>query len=258
MVEASSTNTITETELAYVVYNPPPNQGKGEVPICNNKYWEWKPFGCSACNYRTYSKSHAKTHVRDVHNKYKLKKKKGTVIEEKQPMLLDGEPGGLGGTTNHDNNSTFNIRLKPNFRIFISGPSGCGKTHFVGQLLTNLSNFAEKPPKRVIYVFGSWQEKYKELQVYGLVNVFLQGGHELSHRLEVLLKQKPGRSTLIIYDDQMMNKLNLGYITTQFCMGRHSNLSLVFISHNIFEKELRVIRENANYYVLFKNPKGKF
>ena len=47
---------------------------------------------------------------------------------------------------------SFDIRLKENFKLFISGPSRCGKTFFVSDLLENIETFAKEPPKK-LYMF---------------------------------------------------------------------------------------------------------
>ena len=54
----------------------------------------------------------------------------------------------------------FDIRLKENFKLFISGPSRCGKTVFVSKLLENIHIFAKLPPTNVIYVYKVWQPKF--------------------------------------------------------------------------------------------------
>ena len=42
------------------------------------------------------------------------------------------------------NENTFDLRLKENFKMFITGPSRCGKTVFISQLLENIYNFAKQ------------------------------------------------------------------------------------------------------------------
>ena len=58
----------------------------------------------------------------------------------------------------------FDIRLKENFKLFISGPSRCGKTVFVSKLLENINTFSKLPPRIVIYVYKVCQLKYDEIQ----------------------------------------------------------------------------------------------
>ena len=48
-------------------------------------------------------------------------------------------------------NMVFDLRLKANFKIFLSGPSGCGKTTFINDLVKNLHQISVSPPSKVIY-----------------------------------------------------------------------------------------------------------
>ena len=62
--------------------------------------------------------------------------------------------------------NSFDIRLKENFKLFISGPSRCGKTFFVADLLENIETFAKEPPKKIIYVYNVWQSKFDEMRIF--------------------------------------------------------------------------------------------
>merc|ERR1712082_3626 len=62
----------------------------------------------------------------------------------------------------------FDIRLKENFKLFVSGPSRCGKTVFVSKLLENINNFSKLPPVTVLYIYKVWQPKYDEIMSLGV------------------------------------------------------------------------------------------
>ena len=47
----------------------------------------------------------------------------------------------------------YDIRLKENFKLFVSGPSRCGKTFFVSDIIENIRGFAKQPPSIIIYVY---------------------------------------------------------------------------------------------------------
>ena len=51
----------------------------------------------------------------------------------------------------------FDVKLKENFKLFVSGPSRCGKTFFIADLLQNITNFAKQPPTLVVYIYKVWQ-----------------------------------------------------------------------------------------------------
>ena len=65
-------------------------------------------------------------------------------------------------------NKTYDIRLKENFKLFVSGPSRCGKTVFVSKLIENIKSFAKQPPGSIIYVYKVWQNKYEEMESFGV------------------------------------------------------------------------------------------
>ena len=56
----------------------------------------------------------------------------------------------------------FDIRLKDNFKIFLSGPSGCGKTTFISNLLANIKEYTKNPPSQIVYYFTEWQPKFDQ------------------------------------------------------------------------------------------------
>ena len=66
----------------------------------------------------------------------------------------------------------FDVKLKENFKLFVSGPSRCGKTFFIADLLQNITNFAKQPPTLVVYIYKVWQSKFDEMRK--LVHIFLK------------------------------------------------------------------------------------
>ena len=150
-----------------------------------------------------------------------------------------------------ENYEYFDVRLKENFKLFISGPSRSGKTIFVKKFLKNLNIFTKAPPQILTVVYKVFQPIYNEMGVDHLV----QDGHNLKQRL---LKIANGEPMLIIFDD-MINSDSLGELSDLFVVdGRHMNLSMVFISQKMFvnNEDFRQISQNCDYYVVFKNPRN--
>ena len=229
------------------------------IPPCSSKYYKFKQHKCPYCSFRSNHKFVVTRHAESKHNQQQ-QQKQGTVIQSGQPIGGDGGGGGGGGGSDTDDDEDddyeqFNVQLEPEFKIFLAGPSKSGKTNFCSQLLSNLSTIAKSKPATTIYVYATWQAKLKEMKQQGLVDVFLQGGHDLEERLKRARATSP-TPTLIIFDDMMMEKSALPYIAKLFAIGRHSKLSLIFITQKIFvdDDNVRVIRENSDYYVLMKNP----
>ena len=99
-------------------------------------------------------------------------------------------------------------------------------------------------PDKVMWFLSKWQESYAPFQK----------DVEFVEGLTGLNRINKQQRTLVIIDDMMtdMDKR----IMDLFVRGRHLNVSVIFVTHNIFYKApaLRTIRLNAKFLVLFKNP----
>ena len=149
----------------------------------------------------------------------------------------------------------YDIRFCENFKIFACGPSRCGKTCFIIDIIQNLQSIAKAPPKKVLYVYKVWQQKFDELKESGLVDNFVQDQKDLVSRLKTMINRE---SSLIVFDD-LINSSNLQDIANLFVVdGRHSNLSLIFLSQRMFvnNESFRQISNNCDYFAVFKNPRN--
>ena len=146
----------------------------------------------------------------------------------------------------------FDIRLKKNFKLFLSGPSGSGKTTFIVNLIKNIKDIAKDPPKMIIYYFKEWQPKFNDLAK--TLNIqFLEDSDKIIENMSQL-----STSALVIFDD-MMNSQNLKTVAQLFTVhGRHLDLSLAFLSQRLFKNDefFRQISQNSDYMIIFKNPRN--
>ena len=147
----------------------------------------------------------------------------------------------------------YDIRLKENFKLFLSGPSRCGKTFFVADLLQNLSTISKDSPSFIIYVYKTWQWKFDEMK--HLVHVFLEDDENV---VEKIKEYATGHSILVVFDD-MINSKSLSTVAPLFTVdGRHMNMSLVFLTQRMFvnDEYFRQISQNCDYFIVFKNPRN--
>ena len=147
----------------------------------------------------------------------------------------------------------FDVRLKENFKLFISGPSRCGKTFFISKLLENIESFTKDPPETILYIYKVWQSKFDEMK--SLVHGFIEdNGNIIQQIKEIALGQK----IFIIFDD-LINSKSLVDIATLFTVdGRHMNMSMMFLTQRMFvnNEHFRQISQNCDYFCVFKNPRN--
>ena len=130
----------------------------------------------------------------------------------------------------------------------ISGPTQSGKTNFTFELLNSLPALVSPAPTKIIWCYGEWQEKLRDLPK----SVVLAEG------LTGILDIDPQERNLLILDDLMNEAGEDSEVSELFTKGsHHRNLSVVFITQNLFHqgKKMRTISLNAHYFVLFKNPR---
>jgi len=137
-------------------------------------------------------------------------------------------------------------KLQHPFTAVVAGPTGCGKSAWVLRLIDNAREMIDPPPSRIHYCYGEYQpifNKYPQVQ-------FHEGLPELSS--EAFDSREP---TLMIVDDLMSetNQLVADIFTK---LSHHRNISILYLSQNVFDKNkhVRTITLNAHYLVLFENP----
>ena len=134
------------------------------------------------------------------------------------------------------------MSLKHPFSALVVGPSGSGKTQFVVKLIKNAGKVIDPPPERIVWCYSVFQNAYEEFPqiefIEGLPNISIFDG-----------KQR----VLLILDD-LMEKANDDRITQIFTKhSHHLNISVLFLTQNLFFKGTRTISLNTNYFILFKN-----
>ena len=147
----------------------------------------------------------------------------------------------------------FDIRLKENFKLFVSGPSRCGKTFFISELLENIETFSKNPPKTILYIYKVWQTKFDEMK--SVVDGFIEDNENVVQQIKQLAL---GQKIFLIFDD-LINSKSLMDIATLFTVdGRHMNMSMAFLTQRMFvnNEHFRQISQNCDYFCIFKNPRN--
>ena len=103
----------------------------------------------------------------------------------------------------------------------------------------------DPPPECVTWYYGEWQSAYKNLDI---PNLHLEEGLPKSFEAD--------KRNVVVLDDPMAE--TDGRVTNLFTKkSHHSNTSVIYLVQNLFpkNKESRTISLNAQYMVVFKNPR---
>jgi Adenovirus IVa2 protein len=134
------------------------------------------------------------------------------------------------------------------FTGICSGPTGCGKSELMKNIILNVNKMVHPIPQRIIWYYAEKQPKLEQALV--------PAGVEFRLGLPEMSDFDGEQSTLIVIDD-MMSECNKE-ITKLFTKGsHHRNLSIWFLMQNFFHRgnEIRTITRQAQYIILFKNPR---
>lgn len=137
------------------------------------------------------------------------------------------------------------LPLKHPFSAIVAGPSQSGKSVFTSKLLLHRDTMIVPKPEKVYFCYSEMQPLYDTIK-----NVEFHKGVLDINTLDTTVRH------LIIYDD-LMDKCTgtIAEAFTKHC--HHRNLSVVFISQNLFNKgpDMRNMNLSSSYLVLFKNPR---
>ena len=140
--------------------------------------------------------------------------------------------------------------------FIIAGPSKSGKTVFIRRLISEKLLYPE--PTRIVIVYSEWQPEYQRILECARFTEFIKGPMQPELYESFDVKEQ----NLLVLDDQMTGEKSSksDQLEKYFVQGsHHKNLSIIFIVQNMFEKgkAMRTSSLNANYLVIYKNPRDK-
>lgn len=143
------------------------------------------------------------------------------------------------------------LQLQHGKNWIVAGMSGCGKSRWVERLINNLQLF-DKVPKRVMWCYGVWQNRYETL----LSKVeFHNGIPNLDTVTDLAGKDE---SSMLILDDLMEDIPGSSFVQALFTKySHHLGMTVIIMTQNLFVqgKIMRTLSLNTHYIVLFKNPR---
>ncbi|KAF7627102.1 hypothetical protein Mgra_00009612 [Meloidogyne graminicola] len=138
------------------------------------------------------------------------------------------------------------LKIKLPFGFIISGPSSSGKSSFIRLLIKNANEGIFPSPKSILYCYGEFNSLVPDFQRIGVAVYSGVPPEELINK-----QQKPA---LIILDD-LLYSIDEKYLSELFTKkAHHQNFGIVLVTQNLFEKKIRVARQNSMYLVLTRAP----
>ena len=137
--------------------------------------------------------------------------------------------------------------------MLVAGAMGAGKTTFTKHLLKERDWLMHPTPQRIIWCYAKHQPNLlKELIEVVQVVEYVQG---IPPEIDSLFDRNA--NNLIILDDMMDKATQDKRVSQLFTRGRHDNLSVIYLTENLFHKNQREISLNSDYMVIIKNPRDK-
>ena len=134
------------------------------------------------------------------------------------------------------------------FTAIISGASGTGKTEWIKKLLKYKEQLIDEEPNHVLYCYGEINPEIMKLKHQG-IELF----NGIPTKADIL--QRPSGMLLIL--DDLINDVNPKFLEILYTRGSHHwNVSVITVTQNLFDKNIKVPRINSHYIILMKNPQG--
>jgi hypothetical protein len=148
--------------------------------------------------------------------------------------------------TEPPNFSNKDLRFKIPFGAIVAGPSSSGKSSFIKQLIAHASEQFDPQPHSIAYFYGEYNELVPELQRAG---IDVSAGVPSEEQLKRLPKP-----ALVIMDD-LLYSVDSKYLSELFSKkAHHLNMGVIFVAQDVFDKKIKVARQNAQYLVLTRAP----
>ena len=126
------------------------------------------------------------------------------------------------------------------FTATVSGPISCGKSSFAIRFIKHTYQIMSPQPSSIMWCYGAYQLVFETLP--GVK--FHKGIPDVSQLVD---------GSLLILDDLMQEANDqVTQIFTKF--SHHRNISVMFLTQNLFHKNVRSITLNSHYLFCSKTP----
>ena len=139
----------------------------------------------------------------------------------------------------------YDSRFQAPFLSVFSGCTSCGKSVLAAKIIKNRSTVINGIFDDIFWYYSIWQPLYDTLKDDV---TFIKG-----------VPEEIPNNTLIVVDDLILDPGVGKRLASVFTReSHHRNISLIFITQNIFHKDpfFRLINLNCQYLIIFKSPRS--
>lgn len=138
------------------------------------------------------------------------------------------------------------LRLRLPFGMMVAGPSSSGKSQWILRFLRHTAEMVAPQPASVLYCYGEYSAAVPTVERMGIRTL---AGIPTDEQLE-----GAERPLLLVLDDLMLSATE-AWLNELFTKRLHHRCyGVVFVTQNMFEKSLKVSRQNCQYLVLMRAP----
>lgn len=138
------------------------------------------------------------------------------------------------------------LKFKLPFGMILSGPSSSGKTTFLVRFLAQSAELIDPKPASILYCFG---------EMSSIVPIFQKAGINVYAGVppEELVK-KLAKPLLLVLDDLLLSIDEARLSSIFLKQSHHQNFAVIFVTQNLFDRKIKIARQNAQYLVLMRSP----
>jgi len=135
------------------------------------------------------------------------------------------------------------------FTAIISGATQTGKSQWIMRLLKNINEIViNEKPSHILYCYSEINPDIMKLKNNG-IEIY----NGVPTKEEII--QRP-KNLLLILDD-LASDIEPKFLETLYIKGSHHwNVSVILVTQNLYDKNIKIARINSHYIILMKNPQG--
>jgi len=146
--------------------------------------------------------------------------------------------------------TSFDYHLKAPFCLSVNGPSQSGKSSLTLKILKRSNEIIKPSIDKIIYCYTEYQKDLFGKMKASIPSISFHEGLPQDYN------NFGDGQKLIVLDDLMSEASKSNDVTNAFTRSsHHQNVSIIFLTQNLFFKDTRTMSLNCKYIIIMKNPR---